>query len=75
MAKDIIQIEEDKWYPLTNNETIICCDCCLVHKIKLGKKNGKLYAKWKRDDKLTGLYRRGKEAKLTIKNIAKKLST
>lgn len=73
MTKDVIHIEEDKWYRFTNNETIICCDCCLVHVIKLGKKNGKLYAKWKRDDKLTALYRRGDKAKALIKKIAKEL--
>ena len=70
---DILQIEDSKWYHVARTDTFICCDCSLVHKMTFKIKDGKIYAKWVRDDRATAGYRKGREVKKVLKTIAKKL--
>lgn len=69
MTKKYEQVIEGKWYETPRNSTFICCDCCLVHKIQFKLEKGKLYSKWKRDDRSTAGYRRAKEARKIIKKL------
>ena len=68
-----IQVEEDKWYHFTRKDGLICCHCSLVHELQLKIEDGKIYIKFKVNDKETALRRRGKEVKKSIRKISKKL--
>jgi hypothetical protein len=73
MKTNYIQTEEGKWYHFTRKDNLVCCDCCLSHKIRFKIVDGKIYIKFLRDDRATAGYRRNKEAQKTIKSISKKL--
>lgn len=68
-----IQVEEHKWYHFTREDGLICCHCSLVHNLKFKIENGKIYIKFKVNDKETALRRRGKENIKTLKKIVKNL--
>ena len=52
------QIEEGKWYRLTAKERIVCCDCGLAHDVTLKRIDGKLYARWRRNDRSSAATRK-----------------
>lgn len=54
----IEQIEDGKWYRLTACERLICCDCGLAHDMDLKRIKGKLYARWRRNERSTAAVRR-----------------
>ena len=69
MTKNYIQVEEGKWYLTEKDSTFICCDCSLVHEIKFKIIGGRIFSKWKRNDRKTAGYRKGKEVKKIIKKL------
>jgi len=69
----IIQVEEGKWYHFTRKDDLVCCDCCLAHKLEFKIKNDKIYIKFYRNDRATAQYRKGIKNKKTLKAIVKKL--
>ncbi len=48
-----IAIDPNKWYEHSNNDVIVCCDCGLVHHIKVKVENGKVWLKMKRNNRMT----------------------
>lgn len=72
MAKKFIQTEEGKWYHFTRKDDLVCCDCCLAHKLEFKIVDGKIYIKFWRDDRATASYRKGRNNRKILKNIAKK---
>ena len=69
MRIKVEQFEDGKWYKIGFSEISMCCDCCLVHKVKYKIKDGKLWGQWKRDDRSTAGHRRAKEARKIIKKL------
>ena len=67
--RNYIQTFEGKWYDFNRNDTLICCDCSLVHKLQFKIVNGKIFIKFKRDNRATAAYRKGKEVKSKIKKL------
>ena len=47
-----VQMYDDKWY-LDKFERHECCDCSLVHDVEYKVENGRLFTKWKRNEKET----------------------
>lgn len=68
-----ISVEPNKWYYFARKDGLICCDCSLVHTMQFKIKDKKIYIKFDRDDRATAGYRRSREVKKNIKDIAKKL--
>jgi hypothetical protein len=52
------EIEGGKWYPFTSRERVICCDCGLSHDIETKRVKGRLYMRWKRNERSTAAVRR-----------------
>ena len=52
------QIFEAEWIPWTLDEILGCCDCGLVHRIKMRRVGNRLQAKFFRDERRTTAKRR-----------------
>lgn len=53
---------DDKWTPIPMEGIYVeCCTCALTHEIDFKEKNGKLYWKWKRNERHTTAARKKKK--------------
>lgn len=56
------EVKNNEWTELgLKNQDLICCDCNLVHTIDFKIKDGKLFAKFRRNEKATAAIRRNKK--------------
>ena len=54
-----LQVEEGKWIRMTREgESLQCCDCSLVHKIKFRIVDGHIEIQWFLDNRTTAALRR-----------------
>jgi hypothetical protein len=58
VASSYQQIWDGKWEPLDKDQYIACCDCGLVHRVRVRMHKGKLEAQFTRDNRRTGQVRR-----------------
>jgi hypothetical protein len=59
------QVYNDEWFDLRKTPHISCCDCGLVHEIKVRVRKGKVEVQLNRDNRRTGQIRRWAKAKRT----------
>jgi hypothetical protein len=52
------QVYDEEWYPLQKYNVIGCCDCGLVHEIKIRVHKEKLQIQWNRLNRQTASRRR-----------------
>lgn len=63
--------EDNVWKYTPRKIDIICCDCSLCHSVEFKLVKGRLYSRWKRDNKATYGYRKAKQTKKILKSILK----
>lgn len=66
-----LEVEDGKWYDVTEDSSLACCDCGLVHKIEYhvskSPKGPRIWLRLTRDKRATGAMRRWLKKKLKIR--------
>lgn len=73
MGRVYEQAYTNEWLDVKrNNQTLECCDCCLVHQYDFRVRKGKIQIRVRRDNRATGQRRRRAGIKITCKHEPKR---